>query len=216
MLVMLVTLWATINESAAIHTLLHLFCLLTCITLAHYILWKTSGAKLPTPAAKRQATRAKSTGAWITAMPDTLNGTVLLSEEFRDSLKLRYGLQPTALPTRCDGCSKNFSVEHAMSCKAGELVLLRHNEVAGEWHRLCAQAPLRVVEQPVPKVNTPALRVEMPAPANTPAPVERVPPLRVAEQPVPISPNITHHTIRKFVHSISTLMRATTTTTSNA
>ena len=68
-------------------------------------------------------------------MPDTLNGTVLSSEEFRDSLRLRYGLQPTALPTRCDGCSKNFSVEHAMSCKAGGLVHFRHNDVAGEWYR---------------------------------------------------------------------------------
>ena len=55
-------------------------------------------------------------------MPDTLTGTVLSSEEFRDSLRLRYGRRPTALPTRCDGCSKNFSVEHALSCKVDGLV----------------------------------------------------------------------------------------------
>jgi len=104
-----------------------------------------------TPAAQRQANRAKSTGAWITAMPDTLNGTVLSSEEFRDSLRLRYGLLPNAMPAKCDGCSKNFSVEHGMSCKAGGLVLLRHNDVAWEWHRLCAQAltPAAVSDEPL-------------------------------------------------------------------
>jgi hypothetical protein len=104
-----------------------------------------------TPAAQRQANRAKSTGAWLTAMPDTLNGTVLSSEEFRDSLRLRCGLLPNALPAKCDGCSKNFSVEHGMSCKAGGLVLLRHNDVAWEWHRLCAQAltPAAVSDEPL-------------------------------------------------------------------
>jgi hypothetical protein len=104
-----------------------------------------------TPAATRQATRAKSTGAWITAMPDALNGTVLSSDEFRDSLRLRYGLRPTNLPITCDGCTKSFSVEHAMSCKVGGLVLLRHNDVSGEWHRLCAQAltPAAVTDEPL-------------------------------------------------------------------
>ena len=38
-----------------------------------------------------------------------------------------------------------------MSCKAGGLVLLRHNDVAGEWHRLCAQAmtPAVVSDEPL-------------------------------------------------------------------
>lgn len=33
-----------------------------------------------------------------------------------------------------------FTVEHAMSCKKGGLVLLRHNDVAAEWSQLCLQA----------------------------------------------------------------------------
>ena len=38
-----------------------------------------------------------------------------------------------------------------MSCKVGGLVLLRHNEVAGEMHRLCAQAltPAAVSDEPL-------------------------------------------------------------------
>ena len=92
------------------------------------------------PLAKRRLLRFKETGAWITATPDWLNGTELLVEEFRDSLRLRFGLLPSFLPHRCDGCSERFTVEHAMSCKKGGLVVQRHNDVAAEWHHLCAQA----------------------------------------------------------------------------
>ena len=64
---------------------------------------------------------------------------------------MRAGLRPAALPTRYDGCSKNFSVEHSLSCTVGGLVLLRHNDVAGDWHRLCAQAltPTAVSDEPL-------------------------------------------------------------------
>ena len=38
-----------------------------------------------------------------------------------------------------------------MSCKVGGLVSLRHNDVVGEWHRLCAQAltPTAVSDEPL-------------------------------------------------------------------
>jgi hypothetical protein len=38
-----------------------------------------------------------------------------------------------------------------MSCKKGGLVLLRHNDVAAEWHQLCAQAltPSAVSDEPL-------------------------------------------------------------------
>jgi hypothetical protein len=100
---------------------------------------------------KRRVNRAKRTGAWLTAMPDTLNGTDLSAEEFRDSLRLRYGLPPRTLPSKCDGCSQDFTVEHALSCKKGGLVSLRHNDVAYEWHQLCAQAltPSAVTDEPL-------------------------------------------------------------------
>jgi hypothetical protein len=90
--------------------------------------------------AKRQLLRAKETGTWLTTMPNRLNGTELSAEEFVDSLRLRYGLQPKSLPEKCDGCYKPFTVCHAMSCKLGGLVRARHEEVSQEWHHLCAQA----------------------------------------------------------------------------
>jgi hypothetical protein len=90
--------------------------------------------------AKRQMLRAKEAGTWLTTMPNRLNGTELSAEEFRDSLRLRFGLQPTSLPATCDGCYQRFTVGHALSCKTGGLVRARHEEVAQEWHHLCAQA----------------------------------------------------------------------------
>ena len=104
--------------------------------------------------AKRRLLRSRETGTWITATPDRLNGTELSAEEFRDSLRLRFGLLPSFLPHRCDGCSERFTVEHAMSCKKGGLVVQRHNDVAAEWHHLCAQAlqPSAVSDEPL--INT--------------------------------------------------------------
>jgi hypothetical protein len=100
---------------------------------------------------QRQVRRGKLTGTWLATTPTTFNGTDLSADEFRDSLRLRYGLQPLMLPAKCDGCTQPFSVEHAMSCKAGGLVTLRHNDVAAEWHQLCAQAltPSAVSDEPL-------------------------------------------------------------------
>ena len=103
------------------------------------------------PSTKRRMERSARTGAWITTMPSLLNGTDLSADEFRDSLRLRYGLVPTGLPHRCDGCSDRFTVEHAMSCKKGGLILQRHNDLAAEWGHLCGQAltPSCVSDEPL-------------------------------------------------------------------
>jgi hypothetical protein len=89
---------------------------------------------------KRRMLLAKETGTWLTTMPNRLNATELSADEFQDSLWLRLGLAPLSLPDRCDGCGHHFSLGHAMTCKKGGLVLLRHNNVVGGWHHLCAQA----------------------------------------------------------------------------
>ena len=52
----------------------------------------------------RRLQRATKTGAWLTLMPSTVNGTELVAEEWRDALFLRYGMDPPDLPKYCDGC----------------------------------------------------------------------------------------------------------------
>ena len=100
---------------------------------------------------KRRLERARETGGWLNILPDSLNGTELSSEEFRDSIRIRLGFTPTALPEKCDGCGHCFTVEHALTCKKGGLVLLRHNDLAAEWHELCATAltPSAVSDEPL-------------------------------------------------------------------
>eukprot|EP00957_Ditylum_brightwellii_P079378 6035378-Ditylum_brightwellii.AAC.1 len=43
---------------------------------------------------------------------------------------------PLDLRQRCDGCGQHLSVQHALSCSHGSLVLIRHNNVAAEWGKL--------------------------------------------------------------------------------
>ena len=47
---------------------------------------------------------------------------------------------PHDIPANYYGCGKKFSIEHALSCPKGDLVLARHDEAAMEWGALGAQA----------------------------------------------------------------------------
>ncbi len=107
---------------------------------------------------QRRIKRAGDTGLWLTMAPDTLNGTELSAEEFRDNLCLRYGITLPDLPDKCDGCGAPFTMEHAVSCKQGGLILRRHNDLCKEWHALCAQAltPTAVTDEPLIHSSRPA------------------------------------------------------------
>ena len=43
---------------------------------------------------------------------------------------------PKDIPATCDGCGKKFSIEHALSCPKGRLVLARHDDATKEWGTL--------------------------------------------------------------------------------
>ncbi len=44
---------------------------------------------------------------------------------------------PLDMPQLCDGCDAPMTVEHALCCKVGGLVHMRHDDVADEWRHLC-------------------------------------------------------------------------------
>ena len=95
----------------------------------------------------RRMRRATKTGAWITVLPSTVNGTELEDQELRGALFLRYGLEPPELSTHCYGCKARFTISHALDCKKGGLVTARHNElregVADLAGKAFTPAPLR-------------------------------------------------------------------------
>ena len=74
----------------------------------------------------RQMTK---TGAWLTVHPSTVNMTELGAQEWRDSIFLRYGLDPPYLSHYCDGCYAKFTIYHALNCKRDVLVMARHNKL---------------------------------------------------------------------------------------
>ena len=103
------------------------------------------------PMEKRRIQRSAATGAWLSTLPNLLNGSDLSAEEFRDGVRLRLGLTPLSLPPRCDGCGERFTTEHAMSCRKGGLILHRHNDLVATWGQLCGQAhtPSTVSDEPL-------------------------------------------------------------------
>ena len=52
----------------------------------------------------------------------------LNKREFRDATKLRYDWEITAIPAICT-CGGLFTVDHAMVCRRGGLIIQRHNEI---------------------------------------------------------------------------------------
>ena len=67
---------------------------------------------------------------WLSALPHRLNGMDLSWEELWENLCLIYGLMPQDIPATCNGCGKKFSIEQALSCPKGGLVLARHDYAA--------------------------------------------------------------------------------------
>ncbi len=104
-------------------------------------------------------------------MPSTVNGTELSAQEFRDAFLLRYGRSPGDLPSLCDGCGQKFSVQHALECKKGGNVILRHNEIRDELADLAAKAiiPSAIRNEPLIHSSCPAVKMPELEPSDQPA-----------------------------------------------
>jgi hypothetical protein len=88
----------------------------------------------------RRDKRNCAAGAWLLVFSNQLNGTGLSADEWRDNVRLRYNHSPLEMPAACDGCGAKMTVEHALSCKTGGLVHIRHDDVADELSHLCGTA----------------------------------------------------------------------------
>lgn len=79
---------------------------------------------------KRKVEMAQEVGAsnWLTALPIRAKGFSLNKKEFTDAIALRYGWPMDGLPDLC-ACRTHFDSDHAMTCRKGGFVCMRHDEV---------------------------------------------------------------------------------------
>ena len=70
--------------------------------------------------------REKGSSIWLTANPHKEHGFFLNKQEFRDSVCLRYGWKINGVPDTC-ACGLENDVDHALTCKRGGYVIMRHN-----------------------------------------------------------------------------------------
>ena len=61
-------------------------------------------------------------------------------QEFVDNSRICLNLKVLNLPQHCNGCGAGFSIEHALSCKKGGLVSIRHDNVRDETGALAKLA----------------------------------------------------------------------------
>ena len=81
---------------------------------------------------------------------------------------MRYSIALDGLPRKCDGCGAKFSVEHALACKQGGLVVGRHDELKDEIAELATMATSsnRVRDEPKIKVGRDTTETGVPSKAN--------------------------------------------------
>ena len=79
---------------------------------------------------KRAVELATEKGAsnWLTVIPIKEMNFNLSKREFRDAIKLRYDWEIADLPAMRI-CGDLFTVDHAMVCRHGGLIIQRHNEI---------------------------------------------------------------------------------------
>ena len=88
----------------------------------------------------RRDKRNCAAGAWLSVYPIRLNGTGLLVDKCRFNICLQYNHSLLDMLATCNGCEAKMTVEHALSCKPGGIVHIRHDDVADEWRHLCCTA----------------------------------------------------------------------------
>ena len=85
---------------------------------------------------------------WLTTLPIKDEGYLLDKQSFWDLIRIRYGWQLKRLPENC-ACGGKFDLMHALSCKKGGFVTLRHNEIRDVTAKLLGEVCKDVTTEPV-------------------------------------------------------------------
>ena len=90
----------------------------------------------------------KGASIWLSTLPLRDEGYCLNKQEFWDLVKLRYGWPLSRLRTQCI-CGAQYDVQHALSCKKGGFITLRHNHIRNLTAELFSQVTKDVKIEPV-------------------------------------------------------------------
>ena len=72
------------------------------------------------------------TGTQMSLPPLIVNGADMGTQEWRDTLFIRQGIDPPYPPLNSDGCSGVFLISHSLDCKKGDLVMNHYNKLRDE------------------------------------------------------------------------------------
>ena len=75
-----------------------------------------------------QQVKQKGTSNWLNVLPLEDHGFTLTKGDFRDALALHYNKPLRSLPSNCP-CGQKLNVTHALNCKKGGFVTIRHNNI---------------------------------------------------------------------------------------
>ena len=113
----------------------------------------------PTRKALDQA-KEKGASNWLSALPLVNQGFTLNKGEFRDALAIRYNKALRGLPSKCP-CGQKFDLNHALNCKRGGFVIMRHNTIrdfeANLLKQICTDVETEPPLQPLDGENLPGL-----------------------------------------------------------
>ena len=82
------------------------------------------------PRMQRNIEQLSEPGAssWLGALPLQAQGFNLTKGEFQDALAIRYNRPVKNMPSKCP-CDKDFTVTHALNCKSGGFIGVRHDQI---------------------------------------------------------------------------------------
>jgi hypothetical protein len=102
-----------------------------------------------------QRLRCEHAGAWVTALPSTLDGkdTVMQPRNFQVSVFVRLGVPVLAEEISCSLCMQTIDVfgDHAACCTKNADLIHRHNRVRNLLDKICTEGALSpILEKGIP------------------------------------------------------------------